>query len=266
MIITSQPYVLEQDEEGYVSSASTVSCDYSEEASSVSPGPSDVETDEGFPCQVDGKYVGTLERFLSSKPTEDSWKMPWPKQFSAAESVCVNVYSYFKKESGCGGYALLLRNMSAQPLAASAKFSPDGKSYLYHLASKHGFSSPYVRCNSRIAVMLLSQIASRCCHCEGDKIGDICHRCASSIVPGMTEHSFKILVPLIEELQGKKLDSSKEAKKKAMLDKKTNSGVDYKADMEPSEFSDELVSFLLNDAYDSLYYNWDAWSRINPIN
>lgn len=38
--------------------------------------------------------------------------------------------------------------------------------------------------------------------------------------------------------------------------------VDYEADMKPNEFPEKLVSFLLNDAYDSIYYNLDARGRL----
>ncbi|KAI3837763.1 hypothetical protein MKX03_029018 [Papaver bracteatum] len=247
----------------------------------------------------------TLNSFLSSKPTGDIWKQSCPEEGETTE-FGFNVYSYYKKQTDCGGYAVILRNNSAQPIAARVNFSLDGKSYLFqvlsgllvglHLASNHGCYTPYVRCNSRIVVTLLCQIASRSCICEGSKIGKICHRCASSIVPYMSDDCFETLVPLIEQLRDKYkyLGSSKftcvsrkmnevahylakEAKKDALSNKKellvdyeNGKLVDYEADMQPNEFPEKLVSFLLNDAHDSIYYNLDARGRlvesVNPCN
>lgn len=352
-----------QIDEGYASSIST---DYSEEASSESDysesddaecdyaesddAESDAEFDEKWDGKINGVYVGpyaclnnykpqiehrelffkaitnadewedeteddtedrtqestssgsggkmTLNNFLSSKPTWDIWKKSWAEEDYATESAaCVNVYSYYKKHTDCGGYAVILRNSSAQPIAARANFSLDGKSYLFQvlsgllaglrLATDQGCYSPYVRCNSRIAVTLLCQIASCSCKCEGSKIGKICHRCASSIVPYMSDDCFQTLVPLIKQLQDKykylgptnfacvsrKMNAAahylaKEAKKDALSNKKllvdceNGKLVDYEADMKPNEFPEKLVSFLLNDAYDSIYYNLDARGRL----
>lgn len=165
-----------QIDEGYASSIST---DYSEEASSESDysesddaecdyaesddAESDAEFDEKWDGKINGVYVGpyaclnnykpqiehrelffkaitnadewedeteddtedrtqestssgsggkmTLNNFLSSKPTWDIWKKSWAEEDYATESAaCVNVYSYYKKHTDCGGYAVILRN------------------------------------------------------------------------------------------------------------------------------------------------------------
>ncbi|KAI3850523.1 hypothetical protein MKX03_003959 [Papaver bracteatum] len=258
----------------------------------------DTEDKTQEPTNSESGEKTTLNRFLSSKPTWDIWKSSWPEEGNTTEAACVSVYSYYKKHTDCGGYAVILRNYSAQTIAARANFSLDGKSYIFQvlsgllaglcLASDHGCYSPYVRCNSRIAVTLLCQIASRKCKCEGSKIGKICHRCASSIVPYMSDDCFETLVPLIEQLQDKynylgpsnfecvsrKMNEAahylaKEAKKNALLNRKellvdyeNGKLVDYETDMKPNEFPEKLVSFLLNDAYDSIYYNLDARGRL----
>ncbi|KAI3904865.1 hypothetical protein MKW92_037584 [Papaver armeniacum] len=287
---------------------------------------------EPYPCKIDGKYVGiyaclnkdnsgsdvsdptessseeeaipqsesdafdkAVEHFYSSKPTKSTWKMSWPKEAKLGEPAWVNVYGHYSKQTDSGGYAVILRNMSAEPIAASAKFSPDGKSFFFQvldglvagfrLAEKHGCSTPDVRCNSDRVVTLLSQVASRSCNCEGSKIGKICKKCTSAILPFTSDQSFETLVPLIKTLQGKKLDCTnfdcvtrkmneaahylaKETKKKALLnkkllmDKKRKTLVDYMENWEPNEFSDDLVSILLDDAFDTLYYNSDSMTRI----
>ncbi|MCL7041391.1 hypothetical protein MKW94_029015 [Papaver nudicaule] len=237
-----------------------------------------------------------------SKPTAESWILSWPLEEEAktTESVWVNVHSYYGKGTGCGGYAVLLRNLSAQPIASTACFSLDGKSYFsqvldgliagLRLASKHGCSKPYVCCNSKIVVSLLSQIASCSCSCESSrtKIGKICQKCAN-IVPYMSDTRFREFVPRIRKIYRRNLDYSKfntvskemneaarclarETKRKALLNKKevfqfgqkyrSRRVVDYKVDVKPREFSEKLLSILLDDAYDSIYYNLDERGKL----
>ncbi|KAI3837762.1 hypothetical protein MKX03_029017 [Papaver bracteatum] len=258
-------------EEGYASSIST---DYSEEVSAASS--SDVACDissdvdvEAYPGKIDGRYVG-IYACLNKDNSDDSSDRSGPTESSSEEeaiprlitdmditkratahicsthfyssnnptnkreSAWVNAYGYYKKQTDCGGYAVILHNI---------------------------------------------------CNCEGSKIGKICKKCTCAILPFTSEQSFENLVPLIQKLQVKKLDCTnfasvtrkmneaahylaKETKKKALLnkkllvDKKRKTLVDYMENWEPKEFSDDLVSILFDDAFDTLYYNSDAMSRI----
>ncbi|KAI3897198.1 hypothetical protein MKX03_032389 [Papaver bracteatum] len=94
-------------------------------------------------------------------------------------NILVHVYCYYKKEKGFGRHAVIVRDMSAMPIAASANFTRYGlsyDSYLHHvfkgledglnLASKHGCSSPTVLCNSRLVVQLLRKVASEGRRCS----------------------------------------------------------------------------------------------------
>ncbi|MCL7025749.1 hypothetical protein MKW94_022728 [Papaver nudicaule] len=174
----------------------------------------------------DDAYDKAMKAFKTNKPTKEDWIKTWPEGRKEAESAWVNVYSHFEGqgELGCGGYAVIVRNMSAQPIAASANFSKRGKSYFFHvldgiqaglrLASEHGCSSPDVRCSSRTVVMLLWQLASGGCipfyeNCKGTKkgeIGEICETCTMAIVPSVSKHAFVTSAGLLGELRGK-LDS-----------------------------------------------------------
>ncbi|KAI3847042.1 hypothetical protein MKW92_041549 [Papaver armeniacum] len=212
-----------------------------------------------------------------------------PVEGGTTESASVNVYSYYKKHTDCGEYAVILRNSSAKPIAARDNFSLDGKSYLFQvlsgllaglsLSSDHGCYTPYVRCNSRIVVTLLCQIASRSCKCEGSKIGKIlmiafklwCHDCFQTLVPliELLHDKYKYLGPTNFACVSRKMNEAahylaKEAKKDALslVDYEKGKLVDYEADMKPNEFPEKLVSFLLNDAYDSIYYNSDARGKL----
>ncbi|KAI3890190.1 hypothetical protein MKX03_023372, partial [Papaver bracteatum] len=208
-----------------------------------------------------------------ARPTGDEWKMSWPKEGAKTESAGINVYGFYRKRTGWGGYAVLLRNLSEQPITAITKVSVDGKSHTFQvlaglaaglrLAADHGCSRPLVRCNSSVAVKFFRLVAPCRCECRGSRIGNICYKHACSFFPGLSDDCFETLVPLIKELLDQKLSPydfddvlrmwnkpahylAKQAKK-ALVDGKQ---VDYEDSMKPEEFPDELVSFLLNDAYD----------------
>ncbi|MCL7035916.1 hypothetical protein MKW94_015508 [Papaver nudicaule] len=311
-------------EEGY---ASSISCDYSDEEEYASDSESYINALENCPPPelIDGKFMGeiSLEHLSDGedewsspfyieklKPKSCSqalkyisdtdvlqvadWKMSWPKGCKLVESGFVNVYSYFQEHTGVGGYAVVLRNMSGEPIAASAKFSLDGNFYMFQvldgllaglqLASKYGCSNPYLRCNSRAIVSELGGKYSPSCDCNGQKIGPLCLTCVRFYGPSIDKDCFKALMPLLEELHSKKLDAlnfdsvssrmnkaarflAKYVKDKAMLDRKAlvdmrnRRMVGYKVEIEPSEFPDALGSILLDDAFDSLYYNLDARAK-----
>ncbi|KAI3892824.1 hypothetical protein MKW92_036901 [Papaver armeniacum] len=240
-------------DDGYASSS--VSTIYSEELSFESD---NAESDGE--C-TDQAHWGYLEEVLAKG------------RCAQTESAGINVYGFYRKRTGCGGYAVLLRNLSAQPIAAIDKVSVDGKSHIFQvfaglaagvrLAARHGCSRPRVLYNSSIPEKLFRQVVPCSCLCQGSKIGKICHKCACSFFPGLSDDCFETLVPLIKELLCKKLCPfsfehvlrmsnipacylAKQAKKKAL--------VDYEASMKPDEFPDELVSFLLNDAYDCNFF------------
>ncbi|MCL7029709.1 hypothetical protein MKW94_008036 [Papaver nudicaule] len=271
-------------DEGY---ASSISCDYSDEEEYASDTESYIIFFENWMCSKKKLYRFTKK--LKPKSVDD-WKMSWPKGCKLAESGFVNVYSYFQEHTGVGGYSVILRNMSGEPIAASAKFSLDGKFYIFqvldglvaglHLASKYGCSNPYLRCNSGAIVPLLGGKYPSRCDCKGKKIGQLCLTCVRLYGPSINKKCFETLMPFLEELQSRKLDAldfesvpsrmnkaarflAKYAKDKALVVKENGKRrvLDYKVDIEPSEFPDALVSILLDDAFDSLYYNLDARAK-----
>ncbi|MCL7031011.1 hypothetical protein MKW94_017404 [Papaver nudicaule] len=273
--------VASKDEEGAAASIDGGGQMYDEYSN---PDSSDEDTSDG---DTSDDFTGPFETnfaFKRNKPTKEDWIKTWPEGRKEAKSAWVNVYSHFEGqgELGCGGYAVIVRNKSAQPIAASANFSKSGKSYFFHvldgiqaglrLASEHGCSSPDVRCSSRTVVMLLWQLASGGCipfyeNCKGTKkgeIGEICETCTMAIVPSVSKHAFVTSAGLLGELEREMTNKAahylaKEVKKKALRDGIENYN---KPDMKPDEFPDGLVSIMLDDAFDNLYYNRDAWTKI----
>ncbi|KAI3842945.1 hypothetical protein MKX03_013432, partial [Papaver bracteatum] len=193
--------------------------------------------------------------------------MTWPKK---SDKILVNVFGYYKKEKRFGGHAVIVRDMSAVPIAATANFTRYGMSYLHHilegledgldLASKHGCSSPTVLCNSRLVVQLLRKVSSDSCRCDSKTVSSICVKCMSKSFPHLKEVYLKNLVPFIETVQTKRGSSTFEwdsGKNEAVhyLEKqvKTSSlwhGYRYERfEMEePKDYTDKLVDILFMDA------------------
>ncbi|KAI3851591.1 hypothetical protein MKW92_012019 [Papaver armeniacum] len=177
----------------YISSCLLI---YSEEGGGNIPTDTTDSIDEGYASSITTDYSeeDSSESDYSESDDAESIHAEDEAKFDKGWDGKKMENIYYNKHTNCGGYAVILRNNSAQPIAARDNFS---------LRADHGCYSPYVRCNSRIVVMLLCQIASRSCKCKGNKIGKTCHRCASSIVPYMSDDFFETLVPLIEQLQDK---------------------------------------------------------------
>ncbi|KAI3907635.1 hypothetical protein MKW98_016279, partial [Papaver atlanticum] len=218
--------------------------------------------------KCDSELAEGVDALKLSMPPKDIWKTTWPKK---SDNILVNVYGYYKKEKRFGGHAVIVRDMSAVPIAASANFTRYGISYLQHvlegledgldLALKHGCSSPTVLCNSRLVVQLLRKVASDGCSCNSKTVSTICVVCTLKIVPHLKEAYLENLVPFIETVQTKRGSSTFE------WDSGKNEAVHYLAKLvkssslwhgyrferfemeEPKDYTDELVDILLKDAY-----------------
>ncbi|KAI3907540.1 hypothetical protein MKW98_016184 [Papaver atlanticum] len=220
-------------------------------------------TDDKF----DSELAEGVDALKLSMPPKDIWKKTWPKE---SKNILVHVYGYYDKEKGFGGHAVIVRDMSAMPIAASANFTRHGLSYLHHvlkgledglnLASKHGCSSPTVLCNSRLVVQLLRKVASEGCRCSSKTASTICAVCTLKIVPHLKKAYLRNLVPFIETLQRKRGSSTFEwdsGKNEAVhyLAKLVKSSSQYHGHRfdrwvmeEPKDYTDELVDILLKDA------------------
>ncbi|KAI3920620.1 hypothetical protein MKW92_031184 [Papaver armeniacum] len=217
--------------------------------------------------KCDSELADGVDALKLSMPPKDIWKKTWPKE---SKNIWVNVYGYYKKEKRFGGHAVIVRDMSAMPIAAAANFTRYGISYLHHvlegledgldLASKHGCSSPTVLCNSRLVVQLLRKVASDGCHCNSKTVSTICVKCMSKSFPHLKEAYLENLVPFIETVQTMRGSSTFE------WDSGKNEAVHYLAKLvkssslyhgycfdrwvmeEPKDYTDELVDILMKDA------------------
>ncbi|KAI3889675.1 hypothetical protein MKX03_007697, partial [Papaver bracteatum] len=126
----------------------------------------------------------------------------------------INVYAYFAKEEGYGGYGVILRNALAKPIVASARFSKYGTSFYYQvfmgikagvrLAEKHQCSDFHVECNSD-SVPALFRDARRCTSNEcRDTCNpyNICKSCEAYF--SCYEGCDSLMMPLLLDLRGKK--------------------------------------------------------------
>ncbi|MCL7032977.1 hypothetical protein MKW94_006618 [Papaver nudicaule] len=235
---------------------------------------------------VDVKEVDAFE--LSKH--KDIWMKTWPKR---SEKVSVNVYGYFHEEElQFGGHAVIVRDMPAKPITASAQFSRFGLTYLDHvlmgiedgleLAFDHGCSSPNVLCNSRLVVQLLNNIiVSDSCRCEIKTGGTICETCTLNNVSPLIKcyfvdkkYYFRNVEPSLEAVQGLRGSSTFEwnsGKNRAAhyLAKRVKANAEYSGSPfykavieEPENFPYGLVDILLKDAYDAGFYNLDEITGI----
>ncbi|KAI3902126.1 hypothetical protein MKW92_008535 [Papaver armeniacum] len=126
----------------------------------------------------------------------------------------INVYAYFDKEEGCGGYGVILRNALAKPLVASANFSKNGTSFYYQvfigikagvkLAEKHELSEFHVECNSDSVPALFCD-ARRCSSNECRHTRDPYNICKSCEVYLLCYEGCdrRLVMPLVLELRAK---------------------------------------------------------------
>ncbi|KAI3880367.1 hypothetical protein MKW92_038680, partial [Papaver armeniacum] len=64
---------------------------------------------------------------IPSPPLEE-WVDSWKVKNYHTRFAWAHVYAYHSKDKGYGGYGVILRNMDAKPITASAMFSAQGKS------------------------------------------------------------------------------------------------------------------------------------------
>ncbi|XP_026438812.1 uncharacterized protein LOC113337319 [Papaver somniferum] len=217
--------------------------------------------------KCDSELAEGVDALKLSMPPKDIWKKTWPKE---SKNILVHVYGYYNKEKGFGGHTVIVRDMSAMPIAASANFTRYGLSYLHHvlkgledglnLARKHGCSSPTVLCNSRLVAQLLRKAACDGCRCNSKTVRTVCAVCTLKTVPHLKEVYVRNLVPHIETLQRKRgpstfeWDSGKNEAVRylAKLVKSNSLYHGYRFDQwvmeEPKDYKDELVDILFKDA------------------
>ncbi|KAI3860925.1 hypothetical protein MKX03_024811, partial [Papaver bracteatum] len=208
-------------------------------------------------------------------PDKDEWVASWKEAPPPSRWTWINVFAYFKKGQGYGGYGVILRNAVAKPIIASAKFSEDGKSFFYQvfmgikagvdLAEKHERSLLSIHCNSLMVPELFDN-APRCYDNRCRDIRDlnyICKRC-DKYFSGYKGWNKRLMVPLIVELRGKSIEelesawskaahylAKREKKNKRPEVEKTAPYDDKPSDMVPDDFPQKLKDFLWRDAFAS---------------
>ncbi|KAI3891029.1 hypothetical protein MKW98_007334 [Papaver atlanticum] len=269
-----------KSEEDSLSTTSTIEygSDYTEEQYSA-------HTED----EVDEKYSTSELRTPSIWPrneceNKDEWVASWKELCKFRHWTWIDVYAYFNKGQGYGGYGVILRDALAKPIIASAKFSKDGKSFFYQvfmrikagveLADRHKRSFLNVQCNS-IMVAALFRDARECFNskCRDTSYPNyICERCEiffSSYIGWRRIR--RLLVSLVVELRGKNIvvtdsigseaASHYVAKREKMIkrrevEKKEESRIapddDKPGEMKPDDFPPELINILWEDAFATL--------------
>ncbi|XP_026454638.1 mitotic apparatus protein p62-like [Papaver somniferum] len=92
-------------------------------------------TDEDSESDSDN---GNVSKSPVKQLSKDDWVASWNEGDPQEHLTWINVYAYYRKKEkglgGYGGYGVILRyDDSAKPVTASAKYSADGKSFLYQV-------------------------------------------------------------------------------------------------------------------------------------
>ncbi|RZC71829.1 hypothetical protein C5167_034976 [Papaver somniferum] len=140
--------------------------------------------------KCDSELAEGVDALKLSMPPKDIWKKTWPKE---SKNILVHVYGYYNKQKGFGGHTVIVRDMSAMPIAASANFTRYGLSYLHHVLK--GLED---------VAQLLRKAASDGCRCNSKTVITVCAVCTLKTVPHLKEVYVRNLVPHIETLQRKR--------------------------------------------------------------
>ncbi|RZC52998.1 hypothetical protein C5167_011850 [Papaver somniferum] len=131
----------------------------------------------------------------------------------------LNIYGFYKKVTGVGGYGVILRDPCGKPVVASASVQQNGKSYFYHvldgvkaglaLALEHNIYDLKLRCNSETLAGCLRQIfqqadaglfkTRRTRNRFARYRCGACKTCLSVAIP-LDDERLDILFPLLKEI------------------------------------------------------------------
>ncbi|RZC64019.1 hypothetical protein C5167_025781 [Papaver somniferum] len=240
-------------------------------------------TDEDSESDSDN---GNVSKSPVKQLSKDDWVASWNEGDPQEHLTWINVYAYYRKKEkglgGYGGYGVILRyDDNAKPVAASAKYSADGKSFLYQvlmgikagvqLAEDHKLPGRSVRCNSVSVESLIRRAAYYCSNdeCRNSYEHDkICRKCEAYLnwVVGCDMG----LWPLVQDLKSQKELSLEKYPKacneaahylakmaKAKHEKKGKSIVQEDEDLGeivPDKFPGKLIDILWADAFRGMSY------------
>ncbi|XP_026423562.1 uncharacterized protein LOC113319522 [Papaver somniferum] len=214
----------------------------------------------------------------SARPDKNDWVASWNKKDPRELKTWIDVYAYFRKEQGDGGYGVILRNVVGKPIVASAKHSAEGKSFFFYqvllgikvglkLAERHVLFDHSVRCNS-IKVPQLILDARRCddvkCK-ETTEIDNICKGCRSYL--NFYAGGDVGLLPLIQDLKRQKFlpvagfsrVSNEAAHYLAKMAKNKRLAGEEHNEIKPDAFPPELKDILWEDVIRSFSYRLVPW-------
>ncbi|KAI3894474.1 hypothetical protein MKX03_013805, partial [Papaver bracteatum] len=220
--------------------------------------------------EIDDKECGSD----SELPDKNDWVASWNTEDPRKHKTWVDVYAYFRKEQGDGGYGVILRNMGGKPIVASAKHSGEGKSFFYQvllgvkaglvLADRNEISDRSVRCNS-IKVPDLVLNARRCSddNCkEANKVENICKWCRSYL--DLYVGSDMEVLPLVQDLKRQKIlpiagfprVSNEAAHFLAKVAKDKRLAGEEHGEIKPDAFPPKLKDILWEDVTRSFSYRY----------
>ncbi|XP_026387598.1 uncharacterized protein LOC113282749 [Papaver somniferum] len=201
-------------------------------------------------------------------PDKNDWVASWNTEDPRKHKTWIDVYAYFRKEQGDGGYGVILRSMGGKPIVASAKHSGEGKSFFYQvllgikaglvLADTNGISDRSVRCNSiKVPDLVLNARRCRDDNCkEANKVEKICKWCLSYL--DLYVGSNMEVLPLVQDLKRQKIlpiaESPRVCNEAAHYLAKMAKNKRLVGEIKPDAFPQNLKDILWEDVSRSFSY------------
>ncbi|XP_026445958.1 uncharacterized protein LOC113346688 [Papaver somniferum] len=85
------------------------------------------------------KYVPWCSKSSVDTQGKESWIDSWSSEHGKEPEEdrkgyhYLNIYGFYKKDTGVGGYGVILRDPCGKPVVASASVQQNGESYFYHV-------------------------------------------------------------------------------------------------------------------------------------
>ncbi|KAI3868764.1 hypothetical protein MKW98_008849 [Papaver atlanticum] len=194
-------------------------------------------------------------------PDKDEWVASWKEAPPLSRLTWINVFTYYNKRQGYGGYGVILRNGGRKMENPFSYQVFMGIKAGVDLAEKHGRSLLSIHCNSLMVPALFGDARD----CFNKKCIDtghpnyICKRC-ERYFSGYRGWNRRLMVSLLVELRDKNIEElesawSEAAHYLAKQEKKNKRTAPYDddkpSDMSPDDFPQELKNILWRDAFAS---------------
>ncbi|MCL7044871.1 hypothetical protein MKW94_017754, partial [Papaver nudicaule] len=238
---------------------------------------------------ISGEYSIIPNGEYSIIPEKEDWIGSWSANNGKEQKgyYYLNVYGFYKKATGKGGYGVMVRDPCGKPVIASSYVQPQGGvDAAFALALEHGIYDLQLNCNSTLDINL-RQIFQEADHGLRGTVHTpyrcgACKTCLRYAIP-LTDDEFEIMFPLLVKIIDKRSMIMRKSFKffvrcvpsslnqaayhlaKQLAKKTPMSAKPMTVAIKPDDFEDELKLILYEDAYKGvrLYQQQQKWVKTN---